>query len=164
MVAEGRTLDGCGKSERFGLGDNPGRSNRNPRQSKPHLTMLKSIRSNSAFTLIEMLIVVAIIGIIVGIGVPALKDAKTKAINAKASAVQSSVATAKVRYVLDNSADTYDNVVYAHGNAFNALKPYILVNGGTPATEPDLLNGLGSGATIDYGNSTNAVSVTNTGN
>ena len=50
--------------------------------------MLKSIRSNSAFTLIEMLIVVAIIGIIVGIGVPALKDAKVKAIAAKTARIR----------------------------------------------------------------------------
>ena len=125
--------------------------------------MLKSIRSNSAFTLIEMLIVVAIIGIIVGIGVPALKDAKTKAINAKASAVQSSVATAKVRYILDNSADIYDAAVTA-GNAFAVLSPYILVNGGTPGNEAVLLNGLGTNAVISYGNSTLPVAITGAGN
>jgi prepilin-type N-terminal cleavage/methylation domain-containing protein len=103
------------------------------------------------FTLIEMLIVITIIGIIVGIGVPALRDAKQKAAQAKVDSVIATIATAKARYTLDNSdsaittfngADAADGTS-AGGTRFTALKPYILVKGVQVADVPTLLNGTG---------------------
>lgn len=109
---------------------------------------IKSFRAQ-AFTLIELLIVVAIIGILVGIGVPALRDSRTKAIDAKADALTSQLATAKTRYILDNG-----EVALNANSGFAALAPYILVNGVEPATEAELLQGLPDGTTLVYGNVT----------
>jgi prepilin-type N-terminal cleavage/methylation domain-containing protein len=103
------------------------------------------------FTLIEMLIVVTIIGIIVGIGVPALRDAKQKAAQAKQDSVIATIATAKTRYTLDSTdpqitafngmADTSSTT----GPRFNALQNYILVKGVPVADIPTLLAGTGMG-------------------
>ena len=109
--------------------------------------MVKNIRSNSAFTLIEMLIVVAIIGIVVGIGVPALKDAKQRAVVAKQNAATANVATAKTRYILDHSKSTYDGLA-DEAARFAALAPYLLVNGVAPGAPEDLLKSAEGGPVI----------------
>ncbi len=106
---------------------------------------------NKGFTLIEMLIVITIIGIIVGIGVPALRDAKQKAAQAKIDSVVATVATAKTRYTLDNSdanIATFNGTDAADGTGtggtrFAALAPYILVKGVPVADVPTLINGTG---------------------
>lgn len=119
---------------------------------------------NKGFTLIEMLIVVTIIGIIVGIGVPALKDAKQKASEAKQDSIVATVATAKTRYVLDspdaaitsfNAADAADGTV-AGGTRFGFLAPYILVKGVSVVDVPTLLQGSGK-TKLTIGNLANAI-------
>lgn len=98
------------------------------------------------FTLIEMLIVVTIIGIIVGIGVPALRDAKAKAAAAKTDSVVATVATAKTRYTLDNTDAamvTFNSA--AESARFTSLQPYILVKGVPVADVATLINGTGFG-------------------
>jgi prepilin-type N-terminal cleavage/methylation domain-containing protein len=109
------------------------------------------------FTLIEMLIVITIIGIIVGIGVPALRDAKAKAAQAKADSVIATVATAKTRYMLDSS-DTQISTFNGASAAtqFNTIQPYILVKG-VPVTDPaTLTQGTGFGNIVigSLGNAT----------
>jgi prepilin-type N-terminal cleavage/methylation domain-containing protein len=92
-------------------------------------------RARAAFTLIEMLIVVVIIGILVGIGVPALLKALDNSRKSKIDSVLSNIATAKNRFALDkttaqvnawNAADLDDQ--------FTALAPYIVVQGKTGST------------------------------
>ena len=118
--------------------------------------MLKQIRtSNSGFTLIEVLIVVAIIAIIVGIAVPALGNARTNARNTKIAAIQAQVATAKVRCLLDGG--TLDAV---ESDEFAAIQSYLSVNGVMPSTDTDLLAGLGTGVTLSIGDSTTQPAVT----
>ena len=97
---------------------------------------------NSAFTLIELLIVVAIIGILVGIGVPALRNSRQNAINAKVATITAQVATAKTRYILDNGSVAFDAATDA--TRFNSIAPYILVNGVPVVVANDLLKGLPS--------------------
>ena len=124
---------------------------------------MKNIKSfgAQAFTLIELLIVVTIISILVGIGVPALRDSQAKAATAKVNAVKSQVATAKTRYVLDNSAAAFD-ALSGEAAQFAAIQPYIQVNGVTVVDENALLTGCGTAA-LTIGNSQTAPSVSATG-
>jgi type II secretory pathway pseudopilin PulG len=87
-----------------------------------------------------MLIVVAIIGILVAIAVPALSTAKSDAQAAKLKAAQSSVALAKNRVVLaDPSAITST----AEAAVFADLAPYLIINGSTPANWAAVFAGTG---------------------
>lgn len=107
------------------------------------------------FTLIELLMVVVIIGILVGIGVPALKNAKIDAQNAKIAAVKAQVSTAKSRFWLDATDQTAASTFNALDNEakLNALSSYILVNGAplsTDATTNTLAGAIlkGTGQTV----------------
>lgn len=108
---------------------------------------MKNIRTSRAFTLIEMLIVVAIIGILVGIGVPALGDARRKAQAQKAKTVISNLSTAKARFELDhnNGEIAAFNTSDDNGTAgkFASLAPYLLVDGATPTDANQLIAGTG---------------------
>jgi prepilin-type N-terminal cleavage/methylation domain-containing protein len=106
--------------------------------------MIKKIRSSKAFTLIEMLIVVAIIGILVGVGVPALRNARADAQARKAESVLANVATAKARYELDNNLAGLTSFNSGDNDArFALIAPYLLVNGTQPTTIAQLVNGTG---------------------
>lgn len=106
--------------------------------------MIKKIRSSKAFTLIEMLIVVAIIGILVGVGVPALRDARADAQARKGESVLANVATAKARFELDNGLGAIATFNSADNDArFTSIKPFILVNGAPVPSLAVLANGTG---------------------
>lgn len=107
--------------------------------------MIKKIRSSKAFTLIEMLIVVAIIGILVGVGVPALRNARADAQEQKRNSVLANVTTAKARFELDNptQAITAYNALNAQTAEFDLIKEYLVVNGVQPAGVADLIKGTG---------------------
>lgn len=107
----------------------------------------------AAFTLIEILIVVAIIGIILGIAVPALNGAREQAIQTKRDAVISQVATAKARYLLSAAGLNKDNT---YNVQFSDIQNYLLVNGGIPADMNALLSGTGwNGANFNIGTPNN---------
>lgn len=107
--------------------------------------MIKKIRSSKAFTLIEMLIVVAIIGILVGVGVPALRNARADAQEQKRNSVLANVTTAKARYELDNNVSTITeyNDETDENNRFDRIKQYLVVNGVQPNSIGDLIKGTG---------------------
>jgi prepilin-type N-terminal cleavage/methylation domain-containing protein len=107
---------------------------------------LKALHSKGGFTLIEILIVIALIGIVVGIAIPALGTAKQKAQTQYQQAVLDAVAKAKARYALDN------NVTASTPADFNDIKPYLQINGTTPSTLNDLISNPKSGKTgLDLG-------------
>lgn len=114
--------------------------------------MIKKIRSSKAFTLIEMLIVVAIIGILVGVGVPALRDARADAQARKQETVLANVATAKARYELDNgiagvatfnAATDTGTAAQGDSSKFDLVNEYLLVNGSPVASIESLTEGTG---------------------
>ncbi len=74
-----------------------------------------------SFTLIELLIVVAIIGILAAIAVPNFLNAQVRAKVAKAVANQKAVATALEMYRTDNNSYI---PMYAYGGTFNDYIPY----------------------------------------
>jgi len=98
--------------------------------------------------LIELLIVVAIIGILVGIGVPALRNSRQNAVDSKADTITAQLATAKTRYILDLGETAWNTVAGAGTVAdhLSALSPYILVNGVAVDSVATLCNGLPSAA------------------
>ena len=97
----------------------------------------KTHPSQGGFTLVEMLIVVAITGILVGIALPTLNNSKAKAQEATRNAIQSAVETAKNRYIL--SKDRVEDYAGLE-TTFSHIQPFLLINGRAPQTFDEIGN------------------------
>lgn len=88
----------------------------------------------AGFTLIEMLLVVAIIAIIVSIAVPAMKTAKSDAQTAKENALKSAIGTAVQRAQIKGElTEVGGKTPGDHIIRFNHLSKYLIINGTTPS-------------------------------
>lgn len=95
------------------------------------------------FTLIEMLLVVAIIGIIASIAVPAILDMKTETQATKEKALTATIQAAKLRAVING-----DMPVGTYGT-WNQFGKYVQINGKTPEiTELTMAEKNGTGKNI----------------
>jgi prepilin-type N-terminal cleavage/methylation domain-containing protein len=113
---------------------NPKIKKRNPKGilAKPTKNQLglpqKNQTHKKAFSLIEILIVVAIISLLTGIAIPAINNAKAKSQEIKRKTIETAVETAKNRYSLsrDDTQHEGQNATFAH------IRPYLLINGKSP--------------------------------
>ena len=90
------------------------------------------------FTLVEMLIVVAILSIVVAIAVPALNTAKRDAQQQRRETIRASLITAVTRTMLEENFNRYGQRF-----TFDDIKKYVMVNGRQPANLTELAQGAG---------------------
>jgi len=115
-------------------------------------------KKRRAFTLIELLIVIAILGIIFSLAVPPLRNSAFRARQTTALAIQSMVATAKARYILDYNASSLDEG--DNQARFLLIRPYLTAhNSQMPNSVEDLLAGLTPNSTLEIGDSNTPPSV-----
>jgi prepilin-type N-terminal cleavage/methylation domain-containing protein len=100
--------------------------------------MINKLKTNRAFTFIEVAVVVAVIGIITAITVPSMLDSKDKALAARVQALDKLLSDACVRSGLDGNAipaanqDTVPDVVgWYQTNGYLAASPAIDTTGMT---------------------------------
>lgn len=113
---------------------------------------IRNIRGVAAFTLIEVLVVVAIIGIILSYAVPAVNSAREDALNTRVDAAVVQIASAKTRFYLANQSANEQN---APTNT--EIAPYLTTKGQTATTVEDIVP---SGWNVTIGNANTAPTVT----
>jgi len=102
--------------------------------------MMNMIKKEKGFTLIELMIVVAIIGILAAIAIPQFASYRVKAFNSAAKADLHSAQTAFEVFFNDNS-------IYPTAVTVTATSPITLA-GGTTGGTVNLSNGVSFGSTV----------------
>ena len=105
------------------------------------------LSKTGGFTLVEMLIVVAILSIVVAIAVPALNTAKRDAQQQRRDTIRAALSTAVTRTMLEENFNKYGQRF-----SFDDIKKYVMVNGRQPANLTELTQGAGGEIRTDGGN------------
>ena len=94
----------------------------------------KMMRKNEGFTLIELMIVIAIIGILAAIAIPQFSAYRTRSYNAAAEADLRNAATAQEAYYVDNQKylDTPVNLI---GSTYGFYTSQGVTVGGTASAQ-----------------------------
>jgi Tfp pilus assembly protein PilE len=111
------------------------------------------------FTLVQTLVVVAIISLLISMAVAAYATAVTKTIEAKKSAIIEGIAQAKNRYVLEHSVGEFDGIT-DDDLRFETIKDKFFVNGVIPTNKNTTLGKLADkGYILTVNNSSQAPTV-----
>lgn len=115
--------------------------------------MKKMIKSKAGFTLVEIMIVVAIIGLLAAIGIPSFMKAREKSLNNTKEANIKQIEGAIEQYALDNSLTNGQSVAW--GDATTGVAQYLKDNdvtaykvGGEVVNEATLVVGREGG--VEY--------------
>ena len=113
----------------------------------------KIIKSKKGFTLIELCIVIAVLGILIALAVPALSTVMSDARQVKTEAYISSLNQALNRFIIDNeSAGTISATANISGTPsdaeFQKISKYLTIKGQTNATFSQLETAVCSGGTL----------------
>ena len=76
--------------------------------------MKNTLKNKAGFTLVEIMIVVAIIGLLAAIGIPSFMKARTKSLNNTKAANVKQIEGAIEQYALDNGATNGQSVTWAN--------------------------------------------------
>ena len=86
-------------------------------------TVMSNGKSNKGFTLIEVIIVVAIVGLLVAVAVPAYNSFITKTRRGDAMVILQEVAGEQERFLSENNRYAADLAELGYGNATNEPSP-----------------------------------------
>lgn len=107
------------------------------------------------FTIVELIVVMTVISILSALAASAYNKVVNDAKQANASALVSTLATAKTAFVTDQSTSPIEIQQFNSDPdaSFASIAPYIRVNGVQPASEDDLrkLDGLPASTSISLG-------------
>ena len=95
----------------------------------------KMMRKNEGFTLIELMIVIAIIGILAAIAIPQFSAYRTRSYNSAAEADIRNAATAQEAYYVDNQTYKQDPLGLIGSNYGFYTTANVAVTGGAGATQ-----------------------------
>ena len=84
--------------------------------------MLKKLNENKGFTLIELMIVIAIIGILAAIAIPQFSAYRRRSYNSSAKSDLRNIATAEEAYYVDNSTYSGDVTGVLLGNTYGYMQ------------------------------------------
>lgn len=127
-----------------------------------------SIKNRKGFTLIELCIVVAVLGILVALAVPALSTILSDSRQVKSEAYVSSLNLALNRFIIDNErAGTITSTVDIDGTPsdeeFQKISKYLTIKGKTGASFTELQTAICNDGTLTITGGTVSAGTSSTG-